>query len=198
MKQKLSRVLFIKTENASVSNTPAQRRRRILPECAFRKRFEKREKPDGAVPPVGFENGTTLLAPESRGDRRRRSTVRQGDQRLPPGSGCRSASGGGRGGRRRALCRRWPLLRRTAVRTRMELAGGAANVQIDEGVRVQGVEEGCRRSLDAGDGLTAVNAAGARGGRRWPESRKKGSSRPLQWPGGVYVRCRGGVCSRGS
>src|SRR3954464_2622392 len=68
MKQKLPRVLFIKTENISVSNTPAQKRRRILPEYAFRKRFEKREEPDGAVPPVGFENRSGAFG--ARGPRR--------------------------------------------------------------------------------------------------------------------------------
>ena len=56
MKQKVSRVHFIKSENVLVKNTPAQRGRRILPKGVFRKRFEKREKADGEVPPVGFEN----------------------------------------------------------------------------------------------------------------------------------------------
>src|SRR3954465_3880337 len=74
MKQKLPRVLFIKTENASVSITPAQSGKRIFPECAFRKRFEKREKPDGAVPPIGFENGRRFW-------RQRAAAIAGGDAR---------------------------------------------------------------------------------------------------------------------
>jgi len=40
MKQKSSRVLTEKTENGSIGNAQAQRRKRILPEGAKRKRFE--------------------------------------------------------------------------------------------------------------------------------------------------------------
>src|SRR4051812_33652604 len=80
MKQKLPRVVFIKIENVSVSNTPAQKRRRILPECAFRKRFKKREKPDGAVPPVGFENGRRFW-------RQRAAAIAGGDPRRGRGIG---------------------------------------------------------------------------------------------------------------
>ena len=44
MKQKRSRGLFEKAENASVRNTPAQRGKHTLPEGAFRKRFEGKER----------------------------------------------------------------------------------------------------------------------------------------------------------
>ena len=59
----------------------------------------------------------------------------------------------------------------------MELAGEGCKVQIDEGVRVLGVEEGYGRGLGAGDGLTRVNRAGGRGGARRPELGEKTSSR---------------------
>ena len=56
MKQKSSRVLTEKTENASAGNAQAQRRRRILPEGANRKRFaNKRTEADMRGPHVRFE-----------------------------------------------------------------------------------------------------------------------------------------------
>ena len=56
MKQKSSRVLTKKTENASVGNAQAQRRKRILPEGANRKRFaNKRTEADMRGPHVRFE-----------------------------------------------------------------------------------------------------------------------------------------------
>ena len=56
MKQKSSRVLTEKTENASAGNAQAQRRRRILPEGANRKRFaNKRTEADMQGPHVRFE-----------------------------------------------------------------------------------------------------------------------------------------------
>ena len=56
MKQKSSRVLTEKTENASAGNAQAQRRKRILPEGANRKRFtNKRTEADMRGPHVRFE-----------------------------------------------------------------------------------------------------------------------------------------------
>ena len=56
MKQKSSRVLTEKTENASVGNAQAQRRKRILPEGANRKWFaNKRTEADTRGPHVRFE-----------------------------------------------------------------------------------------------------------------------------------------------
>ena len=56
MKQKSSRVLTEKTENASAGNAQAQRRRRILPEGANRKRFtNKRTEADTRGPHFRFE-----------------------------------------------------------------------------------------------------------------------------------------------
>ena len=56
MKQKSSRVLTEKTENASAGNAQAQRRKRILPEGANRKRFaNKRTEADTRGPHVRFE-----------------------------------------------------------------------------------------------------------------------------------------------
>ena len=57
MKQKSSRVLTEKTENASSGNAQAQRGKRILPEGAFRKRFEggKEERLTGG-PHVRFKH----------------------------------------------------------------------------------------------------------------------------------------------
>ena len=65
MKQRRSRGLFEKAENASVRNTPAQRGKHTLPEGAFRKWFEGKEKEaDGGVPPVRFKcsNGAAEFA----------------------------------------------------------------------------------------------------------------------------------------
>ena len=73
-------------------------------------------------------------APESCGGRRRRSTTRQGDRVVPPCLVCPSASVVGGGGRRRALHRRRPLLRRTAARVEMDLAGECCGDQIEAGV----------------------------------------------------------------
>ena len=78
----------------------------------------------------------------------------------------------------------------------MELAGEGCKVQIDEGVRVLGVEEGYGRGLGAGGGLTEVNRAGGRGGSGWPEPGKETSSRSSQWPGGVLVSSGGAACTR--
>ena len=80
----------------------------------------------------------------------------------------------------------------------MELAGEGCKVQIDEGVRVLGVEEGYGRGLGAGDGLTGVNQAGGRGGARRPELGKETSSRSSWWLGRVLGRCSEGACSRAS
>ena len=56
MKQKSSRVLTEKTENASVGNAQAQRRKRILPKGANRKRFaNKRTEADTRGPHVRFK-----------------------------------------------------------------------------------------------------------------------------------------------
>ena len=56
MKQKSSRVLTKKTENALVGNAQAQRSKRILPEGANRKRFvNKRTEADMRGPHVRFE-----------------------------------------------------------------------------------------------------------------------------------------------
>src|SRR3954469_11051927 len=62
MKQKLPRVLFIKTENASVPNTPAQRRKRILPEGVFRKRFENNRNLTGRSHPSGLRQRAAAIA----------------------------------------------------------------------------------------------------------------------------------------
>ena len=56
MKQKSSRVLTEKTENASAGNAQAQRRKRTLPEGANRKRFaNKRTEADTRGPHVRFK-----------------------------------------------------------------------------------------------------------------------------------------------
>ena len=56
MKQKSSRVLTEKTENASAGNAQAQRRKRTLPEGANKKRFaNKRTEADTRGPHVRFE-----------------------------------------------------------------------------------------------------------------------------------------------
>ena len=56
MKQKRNRDLTEKTENASVGNAQAQRRKRILPEGANRKWFaNKRTEVDTRGPHVRFE-----------------------------------------------------------------------------------------------------------------------------------------------
>ena len=141
MKQKTSRGSLIKTENVPVLNTPAQRGKRILPEGASRKRFNREgREADGGVPLVRFKlsNGgkRSSSAPESRGGRRRRSTARQGDRRVPPCSGRHSASVGGGGGRRRVPRRRRALLRRTAARVVEGLVGEGCRDQIEEGVRL--------------------------------------------------------------
>ena len=124
-------------------------------------------------------------APESRGGRRRRSTARQGDRGLPSRSVHHSASVGGGVGRRRALCRRRPLLRRTAVRAVVDLAGGSCGVQIEVGFSLLEVVRGYGQEQGGGGVLTEENVAGSRGGRRWPESKKKGPSRLFQWLGRV-------------
>src|SRR4051812_34527362 len=66
MKQKLLRVLFIKAENVSDSNMPAQRRRRILPDYAFRKRFEKERNLTGWSHPSGLKTNGAYGARELR------------------------------------------------------------------------------------------------------------------------------------
>ena len=96
--------------------------------------------------------------------------MRQGDRVVPLCSVCPSASVGGGGGRRRALCRRRPLLRRTAVRAVVDLAGGSYGVQIEVGVSLLEVVRGYGQEQGGGGVLTEENVAGARGGRRWPES----------------------------
>ena len=62
MKQKSSRGLTEKTENASERNAPAQKGKRILPEGANRKRFEgeKEERLTGGSHPSGLKLPTEL------------------------------------------------------------------------------------------------------------------------------------------
>ena len=73
MKQKSSRVLTEKTENASAGNAQAQRGKRILPEGANRKRFGENEtEADTRGPHVRFESSP---APEDGGGCRRRTTA---------------------------------------------------------------------------------------------------------------------------
>src|SRR4051812_7997054 len=68
MKQKLSRVLFIKTENTSVPNTPVERRKRILPEGVCRKRFKKNKTLTGWTHPSGLKTEAEVFG--ARGPRR--------------------------------------------------------------------------------------------------------------------------------
>ena len=74
MKQKSSRVLTEKTENGSIGNVQAQRRKRILPEGANRKRFASgnRREADRGSHMSGLKSSP---APEDCGGRRRRTTA---------------------------------------------------------------------------------------------------------------------------
>ena len=119
----------------------------------------------------------SATAPERCSGRRRRSTARQGDRGLPSRSVHRSAFVGGGCGCRRSPCRRRPLLRRTAVRAVVDLAGRSCGVQIEEGVSLLKAVRDYGQEQGGGGVLTEENLAGARGGRRWPESRRKGPSR---------------------
>ena len=71
------------------------------------------------------------------------------------------------------------MLRRTAIRVVMDLAGESYGVKIEVGVILLEVVRGYGREQGGVGGLTGENIAGARGGRRWPESRKKGPSRQI-------------------
>ena len=68
----------------------------------------------------------------------------------------------------------------------MDLAGGSCGGQIEVGVSLLEVVRGYGQEQGGGGVLTEENVAGARGGRRWPELRKKGPSRLFQWLGGVW------------
>ena len=79
MKQKSSRGLTEKTENASERNAPAKKGKRILPEGANRKRFASgnRREADRGSHMSGLK---TSPAPEDCGGRRRRTTASQEDR----------------------------------------------------------------------------------------------------------------------
>ena len=57
---------------------------------------------------------------------------------------------------------------------------------------------GYARVQGGGGVLTGENAAGARGGRSWPELGKKGPSRLFQWLGGALVKWRCGTVPKAS
>lgn len=65
------------------------------------------------------------------------------------------------------------------------LAGESYGGQIEVRVSLLVVVRGYGQEQGGGRVLTEENIAGARGGWRWPESRKKGPSRLFQWLGGV-------------
>ena len=89
MKQKSSRGLTEKTENASERNAPAQKGKRILPEGANRKRFEgeKEERLTWGSHMSGLKSSP---APEDCGGRRCRTTASQEDRGVPRASVCPS------------------------------------------------------------------------------------------------------------
>ena len=161
--------------------TPARRENafcpKALPENDSKERAERLtvgSHPSGSNVQTGRQSSP---APESRGGRRRRSTARQRDRRVPPCSGHPSASVDGGGVGRRAPRRRRALLRRTAARVVEGLVGEGCRGQIEEGVRLLVAREGNERGLSAGDGLTRTNRAGGRGGARRPELGEETSSR---------------------
>ena len=68
MKQKRSRGLFEKAENASVRNTPAQKENTLCPKAPLEKRFEGKEREaDGGSHPSGSNS--------NRARRRRKAAV---------------------------------------------------------------------------------------------------------------------------
>ena len=73
MKQKRSRGLFEKAENASVRNTPAQKENTLWPKAHLEKWFEeKKERLTGGGSHLSGSNSETELAgAEARGGRRR-------------------------------------------------------------------------------------------------------------------------------
>ena len=64
MKQKVSRVYFIKTENVSVTNTPVQRGDVFCPK-AFSENASKRRKADGGSHPSGLKTKTGHWRPRA-------------------------------------------------------------------------------------------------------------------------------------
>ena len=68
----------------------------------------------------------------------------------------------------------------------MDLAGEGCEGQIGVGVSLLVVPWDYGQVQAGGGVLTEENVAGARGGRRWPEWRKKGPSRLFQWLGGDW------------
>ena len=72
MKQKRTRDLFEKPENASVRNTLAQRENTLCPKALSENGSKgKRRDADGGVPPVRFKIQPSSPAPEGCGGRRR-------------------------------------------------------------------------------------------------------------------------------
>ena len=175
MKQKSSRGLTEKTENASERNAPAQKGKRILPEGANRKRFEgeKEERLTWGSHMSGLKSSP---APEDCGGRRRRTTARQGDRSVPRASACPSASVGGGLDRRRAPRRRRHFLRRTAARVMVENSGGCCKLRIEARVRRRDALESYWHEMGGRGARTGANRAGSRCGSRQPESGKKAPS----------------------
>ena len=165
-----------------------------FPKGANRKWFEG-EKEERLTWGSHMSGLKSLPAPEDCGGRRRRTTARQGDRRVPRGSACPSASVGGGLGRRRAPRRRRHFLRRTAARVMVENSGGCCKLRIEARVRRRDALESYWQEMGGRGARTGANRAGSRGGSRRPELRKETPSGLFQWLGRVFVECRGGVGS---